>query len=135
MANNTIMMYDNKVWGYEVSKYGLKHGYLDYLTLSKMVGDCILNNNITNEYMEEWDIISGDYEKDYEIFQYYIITEQGANILEEITDEVVFYNGRLDVYVWGITHFGTSWDYVLTDVRLVDGDRKTDVKLVDGDKM
>ena len=134
MANNTIMMYDNKVWGYEVSKYGLKHGYLDYLTLSKMVGDCILNNNITNEYMEEWDIISGDYEKDYEIFQYYIITEQGANILEEITDEVVFYNGRLDVYVWGITHFGTSWDYVLTDVRLVDGDRKTDIKLVDGDE-
>lgn len=135
MAENTIMMYDNKVWGYEVSKYALKHGYLDYLTLSKMVGDCILNNNITNEYMEEWDIISGDYECDYEIFQYYIITEQGANILEEITDEVVFYNGRLDVYVWGITHFGTSWDYVLTDVRLVDGDRKTDVKLVDGNKM
>ena len=29
------------------------------------------------------------------------------------------YNEQLDMYLWGITHFGTSWDYVLTDVKLV----------------
>ena len=117
MAKNEITMYENKVWGYEVSKYGLKHGYLDYLTLSKMVGDCVLNNKITEEYLDDWELISGDYEND--IYQYYIISETGANVLMDYTDEIVFYNERLDVYIWAITHFGTAWDYVLTDVKLV----------------
>ena len=30
----------------------------------------------------------------------------------EHTDEPVFHDEELDLYVWGITHFGTSWDYV-----------------------
>lgn len=34
-------------------------------------------------------------------------------------DEYVIYNEKLDIYVWAITHFGTSWDYVLTDIKLV----------------
>lgn len=38
-----IRLYDGKAYGYEVSKYGLENGYLDYLTLSKIIGDCILN--------------------------------------------------------------------------------------------
>ena len=42
----TIKMYGNKVYGVEVSQYGLENGYLDCLTLSKIVGDCVLNNNI-----------------------------------------------------------------------------------------
>lgn len=116
MAKNTITLHNNRVWGIEVSDYGLKNGYLDYHTLSMMVGDCILNNRITSEYIDEWEIINGDW--DTEIFQYYIITEAGAVVLEEYTDEIVFYNSRLEVYVWGITHFGTGWDYVLTDVKL-----------------
>ena len=52
-----------------------------------------------------------------EIFQYFIISEQGANILEDYTDEIVYYNSDLDMYVWGVTHWGTSWDYVLTDIK------------------
>ena len=51
-----------------------------------------------------------------EIFQYFIISEQGASILEEYTNEIVYYNEALDLYVWGVTHCGTSWDYVLTDI-------------------
>ena len=54
-----------------------------------------------------------DYEP--EIYQYYIVDDNGARILEEI-NEIVFYNDTLDMYVWGVTHWGTSWDYVLTDV-------------------
>lgn len=30
----------------------------------------------------------------------------------EHTDEPVFHDAELGLYVWGITHFGTSWDYV-----------------------
>ena len=58
-------------------------------------------------------------EQDYpaEIFQYYIVDNNGASILSEC-NEIVFYNERLDMYVWGVTHYGTSWDYVLTDIKL-----------------
>lgn len=51
-----------------------------------------------------------------EIFQYFIISDNGAEILKEYTDEIVLYNSELDMYVWGVTHYGTSWDYVLTDI-------------------
>lgn len=52
-----------------------------------------------------------------EIFQYYIISDNGAEILKQYTNEIVFYNSELDMYVWGVTHFGTSWDYVLTEIE------------------
>lgn len=53
-----------------------------------------------------------------EIFQYFIISNSGAEILKEWTSEIVFYNETLDMYVWGVTHCGTGWDYVLTDIEL-----------------
>ena len=93
MEKNTIKLYGNKAYGIEVSKYGLETGYLDYRTLSKIVGDCILTNNLL-DYVgyETWDLYAGNLQEDdyLEVFQYY-----------------------------HITHFGTSWDCVLTDVSLV----------------
>lgn len=58
-------------------------------------------------------------EEDYqhEIFQYYIVDDNGARILKEF-NEIVFYNEELDMYVWGVTHYGTSWSYVLTDKKI-----------------
>ena len=118
-----IRMYDNKVYGFKVSEYGLENGYLDYYTLSKIVGDCILNNSIVPFIgVYEWELVNGCEENDegwYEVYQYYIITDAGYRFLEEHTDEIVYYHEELDMYVWGITHFGTSWDYVLTDIKLV----------------
>ena len=121
MRERTITMYNNKVWGIEVSKYGLENGYLDYHTLAKMLEDCILNNTIREATMTDWEIVSGKFER--VVFQDYIISENGYKILEEYTDELVFYNEKLDVYVWAVTHFGTAWDYVLTNIKLVDGDK------------
>ena len=34
------------------------------------------------------------------------------------TNEIVFYSEDLDMYLWGVTHYGTSWDYVLTDIKI-----------------
>lgn len=53
-----------------------------------------------------------------EIYQYYIISDSGADILKRETNEIIFYNDELDMYVWGVTHWGTSWDYVLTNIEL-----------------
>ena len=122
MEKNTIKLYNGKVYGVKVSDYGLENGYLDYQTLGQIVGDCILNNTLMQEILYDWETVNG-YEMeddDYcEIYQWYIISEQGYKILAGLTDEIVFYNERLDIYVWGITHFGTAWSYVLTDVKLV----------------
>ena len=119
----SIKTYDGKAYGFEVSEYGLKNGYLDYFTLSKIVGDRVLNNNIFHYAgYENWELASGVEESEdgyyREVYQYYIISYAGARFLEERTDELVYYHETLDMYLWGITHFGTSWDYVLTDIKL-----------------
>lgn len=119
MGKKSIMMYDGKVWGYEVSEYGLKKGYLDYYTLGKMVGDAIHNDIIRAETMDDyWEIVNGEF--DNEITQEYIISENGYNVLKDYTDELVLYNERLDIYIWAVDHIGTSWKYVLTDIELIE---------------
>ena len=74
-----------------------------------------MNENISRIKEEIETLEYAHYE---EIFQYFIISDNGAEILKDYTDEIVFYNETLDMYVWGVTHWGTSWDYVLTDIRL-----------------
>lgn len=120
----SIKLYDGRAYGHKVSDYALENGYLDYLTLSKIVGDMVLINYMM-QYMGSlgWELVSGnDVDEEgeyYEIYQWYVITDHGAQFLEEHTDEIVYYHEEMDMYVWGITHFGTSWDYVLTDIKLV----------------
>ena len=119
-----LRLYENKVYGIEVSSYGLENGYLDYQTLARMVGDCVLNNNIF-EYggYENWALENGMEEDEdgyfNEVYQYYIISDDGAGVLKDLTDEIVFYHEELDMYLWGLTHFGTAWSHVLTDIKLV----------------
>ena len=119
----SMTTYEGRVYGFKVSNYGLENGYLDYLTLSKIVGDHVLNNSIVPYIgFYEWEVVNGEEENEegyYEVYQYYIISDSGARFLETYTDELVYYHTDLDMYVWGITHFGTSWDYVLTDIKLV----------------
>ena len=52
-----------------------------------------------------------------EIYQYYIVDDKGAEILQE-AEETVYYNSELGMYLWGVTHYGTSWDYVLTNIKI-----------------
>lgn len=75
------------------------------------------------EIKEEIEELENEEEYPPEIFQYFIIDDNGARILEDYTNEIVFYNSELDMYVWGVTHWGTSWDYVLTDI-VIDLDEK-----------
>ena len=51
-----------------------------------------------------------------EVLQWYIIDDNGARICKEF-GEIVYYNSELDMYLWGVTHYGTAWDYVLTDIE------------------
>lgn len=134
----TMEMYGGKVYGKVVSGYGIKNGYLDYCALAEIVGDCVLNNTLMTFDGLEWELVSGedsygcnidgdecDIDSDecyniypIEVYQTYIISERGYDFLSRYTDEIVYYNGELYVYLWGITHYGTSWDYVLTNIKL-----------------
>lgn len=115
-SEKSIKMYDGKVFGIEVSAYGREKGYLDFRTLAKMLEDCILNNSIRSETFGEWEIVAGEF--DEMIMQDFIISKYGFELLKEYTDEVVFYNERLDVYVWGVSRWGTGWAYELTNTKL-----------------
>ena len=122
MKNNKL--YGTTFYGNEASDYAKENGRLDYATLSKAF-DGVLNNDIISKTSEigYWEIENGcEYDEETEeyteIFQYFIISDNGANILKEWTNEILFYNEELDMYVWGITHYGTSWSYVLTDIEL-----------------
>ena len=114
----TIEIYDGMIYGEKVSDYGLEKGYLDYQTLAAIVGDCILNNTIREQTMMDWTIVNGEF--DEAVVSDYIISERGYEILAKYTDELVFYNENLDIYVWAVTHWGTAWSHVLTDIKLIE---------------
>lgn len=121
MKRNVI--FGKYFFGNKISDYGIENGYVDYATLAKAF-DAVLNNDIISKTFEigYWDIVNGsDYDEEndnfVEIYQYFIISSAGAEILQDYTNEIVYYNEELDMYVWGVTHYGTSWDYVLTEIK------------------
>ena len=110
-------------FGKKVSKYAEEHNAVDYATLFSAFDAVLANNIMQSGYPEDWQLVSGsDYDDEtdgyMDIFQYYIVSEYGAEILQD-AGEIVYYNDRLDIFVCGITHYGTSWDYVLTDIQVI----------------
>ena len=71
-----------------------------------------------NELQDDNAELEREQDEQPEIFQYYIVSDSGADILKRETNEILFYNNELDMYIWGVTHWGTSWDYVLTDINI-----------------
>lgn len=76
----------------------------------------ILENEI-NEINEQIEELESEQDDEPEVFQWFIVDDWGARLLQEI-DEIVYYNEKLDMYLWGVTHCGTSWDYVLTNIKI-----------------
>lgn len=112
--------------GNEISNYGKEHGFLDYDTFSRAFGH-VLNNSIFGLGQDigyGWELVNGldfDYEEEEiieepEVFQWYIVSNSGAQIIQDYTNEILYYHDKLDIYLWGVTHWGTGWDYVLTDI-------------------
>ena len=128
-------------YGNAISEYGLENGRVDYATLAKAF-DAVLNNDIMSltydigyweqvsgtvdnsdkieeleEKRDELEELENEQNEYQEVFQWFIVNDWGARLLQDI-DEVVYYNEKLDMYLWGVTHYGTSWDYVLTDIKI-----------------
>jgi hypothetical protein len=71
-------------------------------------------NELTEEEVEElgWQNVN---QIDHDIYQYYLINNMLAHSLINHTDNIVMYSDKLDLYVLGVTHCGTSWSYVCED--------------------
>lgn len=76
----------------------------------------ILENEINeiNDHITELE----SEQEETEVFQWFIVDDWGARLLQQETNEIVYYNETLDMYLWGVTHYGTSWDYVLTNIKI-----------------
>lgn len=126
-----IKLINNCFLGVPVPIESIKEGYIDYETLSKTF-NCVLCNSITD--IDEgivYEIVNGsiyyDYDeedsdsyehKEKEFYQFFIIDERGKDILQKYTDEIILYSNVLKAYFWGITHFGTNWDDIYTDIKI-----------------
>lgn len=109
--------------GNEISEYGQENGYLDYATFAKAF-DNVLNNNIFSigwTIGNGWNPVNGsmydeETDEEQEVFQWFIVSDNGAQMIQDYTDEILYYHEELDIYLWGVTHWGTSWNYVLMDI-------------------
>lgn len=128
--------------------YEKEQGYASYRTIiERFIGDIVLCNNIIEidesvyenmtiqseekyynengeeiteeEYYEDDNAYADTYTP--EIYQYYL-----CNISEWEKEQllkagvILSYSDLLDCDVLCVDHYGTSWDYVLTDVKLFD---------------
>lgn len=110
-------------YGNEVSEEGQKYNRLDYGTLAKAFSHVMANDLMSKTAdIGYWEIINGsDYDEESdtynEVFQWFIVGDDGREILMD-TDEILYENAELGITLWGVTHWGTSWDYVLTDIPI-----------------
>lgn len=77
----------------------------------------IIENEI-NEINEQIEELESEQYNEPEVFQWFIVDDWGARLLQRETNEIVYYNETLDIYLWGVTHYGTSWNYALTNIEI-----------------
>lgn len=117
----------------ELNEEEKRSGKISYSRLIKyLFSDMILCNNITKtfynningEYIEPFTEIGTDYDEESEdyvdIYQYYIVDYYSSCSYDFAkkycnNEIIVYYIESLDLNILGVTHFGTGWDYVLTD--------------------
>ena len=116
-----------------MGEYELKNERASYKTLvDRFVGSRVLCNNIVDidesiwENVEVGQLYNEETDEYTEIFQYFVcnVSEWEIETLKELTqdnnDIIISYSNVLDCHILMVDHFGTSWDYVLTSVPLVD---------------
>lgn len=113
----------------KLNEYEREHKKISYKTLiNYLFGDnLILCNNIeklfyttvSNNFIEPIAEVGEDYDED--VYQYFIVDFPNFNLdfmKKYCQNEIIlYYIDFLDIYILGVNHLGTSWDYVLTDIE------------------
>lgn len=131
-------------YGFELSEEEIERNRISYYIMAKCF-DAVLCNNIceVDEFLFD-NIISGTlysyYDKEGnelsqeeyneklendeevdevydDVFQWFIVSDNALHLLEE-AGELVLYSEKLDCYIWGVKHYGTSWQYVFTNIKI-----------------
>ena len=102
--------------------YEKQQGYASYKTIVEhFIGDIVLCNNLPKIDDSIWNNLKCDIGEDNEIFQFYLCN---INEFDEkyclAAGLIISYSDLLECDVLMVDHYGTSWDYVLTDIKLFD---------------
>lgn len=131
----------------ELNEYEKKYNRISFKRLfNRLFTDAILCNDITKlfyadingEYNEVETEIGNDYDEEtddpIDIYQYFIVDFNNYTYskMQELKGKlgnefILYYLSNLDLYIVGITHFGTGWDYVLTDIIPTDNYKEADL--------
>lgn len=122
----------------DLNEYEKKHNKISFKRLiDRLFTDLILCNDITKLFYNE---IGGNYcepqielgmdydeenETQFDIYQFFIVDFESwkyDNIFQKYSEQlgkefILYYIDELDLYILGVTHLGTGWDYVLTDIE------------------
>lgn len=83
--------------------------YYDIHTLQEFA-DTFGNMILCNEMAERMSLEPVNGTGVEEIFQWFIV--ENADFAIAHSEEPIFYDRELDLYIWGVTQFGTDWQYV-----------------------
>ena len=111
----------------KMGEYELEHKKASYRTLvDRFIGDILLCNNIINvdeSVYDNMDFSFYDEENDYyiDIYQWYLC-DVSNDFKEELKEYGLLfsYSDELELDVLCVDHYGTSWNYVLTDCPIFD---------------
>lgn len=118
MENKKVGLLKNDKMG----NYEKEQGYASYKTvIDWYITDIVLCNEIAKLDDSIFYNVNENYCEEKEIYQYYLCNLSEYE-KEQLTNcgVILSYSNMLDCDVLMVDHFGTSWDYVLTDVKLFD---------------
>lgn len=111
----------------DLNEHERKYNKISYRRLIDRVSNGIwLFNNAPKLSNYDFDFVLGtDYDEEndeyVDVYQYYLIdiNQYTLEKLQELDckDLIIAWSETLEEYVLMVTHFGTSWDYVLTDIE------------------
>lgn len=120
----------------DLNEYEREHNRISYRRLIERVGDIWLFNQAPklSNYDFEF-VLNSDYDEEndeyIDIYQYYLIdiNSYTLELLQEnnCTDLIIAWSETLEEYILCVTHCGTSWDYVLTDIEPTTDINKADI--------
>jgi len=109
----------------DLNEHEKKYNRISYRRLVERLGDIWLFNQAPalSDYDFEYELNS-DYNEETDeytdIYQYYLF-DINSYMIEKLqklqcTDLIIAWSAKLENYILLVDHFGTSWDYVLTDI-------------------
>lgn len=82
-----------------------------YADVLKKIHRPLLCPRVQWEYLVCENVPCEDFEQYYTVFQWYLIDDDDADFLISI-NEPVYYHRCIDMFVWGVCHYGTPWENV-----------------------